>query len=128
MPAQKIIYSLPSGGSFLIPNVEENGKIYTAKVMENLTTESMNYEQMQEFDAKARKAGNPRLISIPMFFQLAKKGMQQGNNNFLNSLNENLKKWFSFFSAVNYSSLNEEEKQDRRERLRELSHIEQLWD
>lgn len=110
MTKAKTVYQAPITieGSYTLKGVRENGRIYTAKVMENLS-EPMNYEQMQEFDFKAREAGNPRLISIPIFFQLAKSGMQIKDNAFLNFLNGNLKKWPNFFSAVNYSA-NEKDK------------------
>ena len=105
MAKSRIIYTATVivEGNYALKNlVKENGKIYKATVMTDLS-DSMNYEQMQEFDTKAREAGDPRLISAPMFFQLAKQGMQNEDNGFLNFLNEDLKKWPNFFSAVNYS-------------------------
>ncbi len=89
--------------SFKIPHVRENGKLYTAKVMEDLS-DPMDYEQMQEFDARAREKGDPRLISIPMFFQLAKSGMQNKDSDFLNFLKAGIGRWSNFFSAINYSA------------------------
>ena len=110
MSKVKSVYQAPITieGSYTLKGIKENGKIYTARVMEKLS-KPMNYEQMQEFDFRAREAGNPRLISVSMFFQLAKSGIQTKDNGFLNFLNNGLKKWPNFFSAVNYSA-NEKDK------------------
>jgi len=112
MAKSSIKYTAPViiEGGFTIENIKENGVLYkNIKVLENLS-DSMNYEEIQEFDARAREAGTAQAISLPLIMSTARQGLREGNNDYLNYLQESFKKCPNFFSIIDYNPEGQKDK------------------